>query len=81
MESKQYLVEFQAGRRERMAGYQYFVPNPINRQWRWKDAQLNTLLEKASRPDKQVVATETVLQQTELFTEDWVKATIESHTV
>ena len=49
MESKQFLEEFQAGRRERTAGYQYFVPNPINRQWRWKDAQLNTLLEKASR--------------------------------
>ena len=49
MESKQFLEEFQAGRRERTAGYQYFVPNPINRQWKWKDAQLNTLLEKASR--------------------------------
>lgn len=49
MESKQFLEEFQSGRRERTAGYQYFVPNPINRQWKWKDAQLNTLLEKASR--------------------------------
>jgi len=49
MESKQFLEEFQAGRRERTAGYQYFVPNPINRQWKWQDAQLNTLLEKASR--------------------------------
>jgi len=30
-------------------------------------------------PDKQIVATETVLQQAELFTEDWVKSTFESH--
>ncbi|MBW2740761.1 MAG: DUF3387 domain-containing protein [Deltaproteobacteria bacterium] len=31
--------------------------------------------------DKQVIATETVLQQAELFTEDWVKSTFESHPV
>ncbi len=49
MESKQFLEEFQAGRRERTAGHQYFIPNPINLQWKWKNAQLNTLLEKASR--------------------------------
>lgn len=30
-------------------------------------------------PDKQVIATETVLKQAELFTEDWVKSTFESH--
>ena len=30
------------------AGYKYFLPSPINSQWLWNDAQLNTLLEKAS---------------------------------
>jgi Fic family protein len=49
MESIKFLEDFQAGRQEKTAGYQYFVPNPINRQRKWKDAQLNTLLEKASR--------------------------------
>src|SRR5665647_443271 len=29
-------------------GYKYFLPEYINRQWFWEDAQLNTLLEKAS---------------------------------
>ncbi|MBU4126739.1 MAG: DUF3387 domain-containing protein [Proteobacteria bacterium] len=29
-------------------------------------------------PDKQVIATETVLQQAELFTDDWVKASFGS---
>jgi hypothetical protein len=32
-------------------------------------------------PDKQVIAAETVLQQAELFTEDWVKSTFESYPV
>jgi Fic family protein len=29
-------------------GYKYFLPEHINSQWFWEDAQLNTLLEKAS---------------------------------
>jgi Fic family protein len=33
---------------EKAAGYSYFVPEPVNRQWEWKDPLLNTLLEKAS---------------------------------
>jgi Fic family protein len=42
------IESFKAGRREKGIGYSYFVPEKINVQWEWKDAQLNTLLEKAS---------------------------------
>lgn len=42
------VENFKAGRREKGIGYSYFVPEKINVQWEWKDAQLNTLLEKAS---------------------------------
>ena len=42
------IENFTAGRKEKGLGYSYFVPEKINVQWEWKDAQLNTLLEKAS---------------------------------
>jgi Fic family protein len=41
------IGEYKAGRLEKGAGFSYFVPEPINRQWTWKDPQLSTLLEKA----------------------------------
>ncbi|MDX9714193.1 MAG: Fic family protein [Dissulfurispiraceae bacterium] len=41
------IAEYRAGRLEKGAGFSYFVPEPINRQWTWKDPQLSTLLEKA----------------------------------
>ena len=43
-----YVEAFKAGRLEKGASYSYFVPEPVNRQWEWKDARLGTLLEKAS---------------------------------
>ncbi len=42
------IEAFKAGRTEKEAGYSYFVPEHVNRQWEWKDPQLSTLLEKAS---------------------------------
>lgn len=42
------IEAFKAGRTEKGAGYSYFVPELVNRQWEWKDPQLSTLLEKAS---------------------------------
>lgn len=42
------LDKFVAGRWEKGTAYKYFVPSPINDQWEWKNADLNTLLEKAS---------------------------------
>lgn len=42
------LEKFKAGRLEKGAGYSYFVPQEINKQWVWSDPELNFLLEKAS---------------------------------
>lgn len=42
------LEKFKAGRFQAGTGYKYFLPEKINGQWQWADAQLNTLLEKAS---------------------------------
>lgn len=42
------LEAYKAGRIEKGTSYSYFVPTPVNRQWKWKDTLLNTLLEKAS---------------------------------
>jgi Fic family protein len=42
------LENFKAGHTEKGAGYKYFVPSGINREWRWTDSQLNALLERAS---------------------------------
>ncbi len=44
----QSLEQFKAGHFEKGLNYRYFVPSEINLQWNWKDATLNTLLEKAS---------------------------------
>ncbi len=43
------LETYKAGHFEKGTGYSYFVPGKINEQWIWKDAPLNTLLEKASK--------------------------------
>lgn len=42
------LEKYIAGHWQQGRGYKYFLPERINHQWRWQDAQLNTLLEKAS---------------------------------
>jgi len=42
------LENFEAGRWEKGPDYQYFVPTHINEQWEWRNAGLNSLLEKAS---------------------------------
>lgn len=43
------LSEFTAGHKERGAGYTYFVPKEVNKEWIWRDSLLNQLLERASR--------------------------------
>ena len=42
------LEKYKAGHWQPGIGYKYFLPSKINDQWQWNDAQLNTLLEKAS---------------------------------
>ena len=48
MEKTVEIENFKVGRREKGFGYFYFVPEKVNFQWEWRDAHLNTLLEKAS---------------------------------
>jgi Fic family protein len=49
MNKESYSIEkFNAGHYEKGIGFKYFVPIAINQQWTWSDADLNTLLEKAS---------------------------------
>lgn len=48
MEKEVLIEQFKAGRYEAGTGYKYFVPEPVNRQWKWNDPALNSLLEKAS---------------------------------
>lgn len=42
------LEDFSSGHKQQGTGYKYFVPTFVNAQWEWEDAQINTLLEKAS---------------------------------
>ncbi len=42
------LEKYKSGISQQTLGYKYFMPTKINDQWQWHDAQLNTLLEKAS---------------------------------
>ena len=42
------LEKFAAGHFERGPSYKYFVPRPINQEWTWQSASINTLLERAA---------------------------------
>lgn len=42
------LEKYKSSSYQNGIGYKFFVPARINEQWQWQDAQLNTLLEKAS---------------------------------
>jgi Fic family protein len=48
MESNLSLEKYLAGIKGTGAGYKYFLPEKVNRQWKWDDPKLNNLLEKAS---------------------------------
>ena len=49
MESNLYLEKYTAGiKKSSGTRYKYFVPEKVNRQWKWDDSKLNNLLEKAS---------------------------------
>jgi len=62
------------------------IKNNASIDWSIKEsvrARMKVLVKRLLRqygypPDKQVIATETVLQQAELFTEDWVKSSFGS---
>ncbi|MCH8487484.1 MAG: Fic family protein [Candidatus Cyclonatronum sp.] len=42
------MEQFRSGHTEPGAGYKYFVPQKINRQWQWRDPSVNKLLERAA---------------------------------
>jgi Fic family protein len=43
-----YIEDFKAGSFEQDVDYSCFVPDFVNRQWEWKDPQLNTMIEMVS---------------------------------
>ena len=43
------IETFRAGHWEKGAGFRYFVPEKINREWVWHDGTLSELLERAAR--------------------------------
>jgi Fic family protein len=48
MEEPLFIEQFNAGHHSKGAGYSFFIPTKVNRQWQWTDARLGILLEKAS---------------------------------
>lgn len=48
MEKPIQTEQFNSGTKLQGAGYSFFVPAKVNRQWSWADPKLNTLLEQAS---------------------------------
>lgn len=48
MEGPLFIEQFNAGHHSKGAGYGFFIPTKVNRQWQWTDARLGILLEKAS---------------------------------
>lgn len=48
MEPEIYIEKFNAGAYGMGPDYKFFIPEKINRQWKWQDAKLNSLLESAS---------------------------------
>ena len=61
------IEPFVAGRYESGYKYRYFVPESINRQWTWRDAQLGTLLEQASHSLGELNAFARLVPSMELF--------------
>lgn len=43
------LENYQAGKYIRQDGYDSFLPEKINKEWTWRDPEINTLLEKANQ--------------------------------
>lgn len=61
------IETFSAGRKEKGVEYLYFVPEPVNVQWQWKDVQLGVLLEKASISLGELNSYARLVPNTELF--------------
>jgi hypothetical protein len=40
MEEPLFIEQFNAGQHSKGAGYSFFIPTKVNRQWQWADARL-----------------------------------------
>jgi Fic family protein len=59
--------DFVAGRWEQQYQYKSFAPVLVNREWRWEDPVINTLLEKASRALAELDAFTLIVPDVDLF--------------
>lgn len=63
-----HLSEYDPGREIRQTfGYAAFIPSPVNREWTWDDARINTLLEEATRALVELDAFSRIVPDIDLF--------------
>jgi Fic family protein len=63
-----HLSEYDPGREIRQSsGYAAFIPSPVNREWTWEDARINTLLEEATRALVELDAFSRIVPDIDLF--------------
>lgn len=67
MEEPLFIEQFNAGHHSKGAGYGFFIPAKVNRQWQWADARLGILLEKASLQLGQLNSFARLVQGIDLF--------------
>ena len=63
------LESFQAGTLQKHDDYQSFSPSTINREWTWDSADINTLLEEATRSLGELNAFSVIVPDIDLFIE------------
>lgn len=61
------LESFQAGRLVQRYEYKSFEPVPVNHEWTWEDATINTLLERANRALGELNAFSLIVPDIDLF--------------
>jgi Fic family protein len=62
------LPSYDPGREVRQpSGYAAFIPTPVNREWTWSDARINTLLEEAARALVELDAFSRIVPDIDLF--------------
>jgi len=63
------LESFQAGTFQPQNNYQSFSPSPVNLEWTWDNAHINTLLEEATRSLGELNAFSVIVPDIDLFIE------------
>ena len=63
-----HFADFNPGREvQQPTGYAAFIPAPVNREWTWDNARINTLLEDATRALVQLEAFSRIVPDVDLF--------------